>query len=284
MVKIVTDSVSDIPKEYIEKYDIKVMPLKIIFGEETYKDRVDIMPDQVFDRIEKNNEFPKTSQVSPYEFIEVFDEITQKGEAVLAIVMSSKMSGTYNSAVVAKNELKDRKIEIIDSKAITLGYGLIVIEGAKMAKEGKSLEEIKDRLENMVQKMEYLIVFDTLEYVYKGGRISKTQYMLSNFLNIKAIVTMKDGELVIKDKVRGRKKVLKWMMDYLEKNNIHLDHKVIGLNHVKDIKYLEELREELLEKFKPKEVVISDVGSTVAAYSGLSAVALYFEREDHNGY
>ncbi|SHH28707.1 DegV family protein [Tepidibacter thalassicus] len=280
MVKIVTDSVSDLPKEYIEKYNINVIPLKIIFGEEMYKDRVDITPEKVLERIEKNNEFPKTSQITPFEFVEVFDDLTKDGDEVLAILMSSKMSGTYNSALIAKNELSDRNIEVVDSKAITLGYGLIVIEAAKMAKEGKSLDEIKKRAEEMVDKMEYLMVVDSLEYAYKGGRISKTQYVLSNFLNIKPIVTLKDGEMVVKNKVRGRKKVLRWIIEYLESNNINLDDKVIGINHVNDIEYLEKLKSMLVEKFNPKEIVISDVGCTVAVYSGLSAIALYFERED----
>ncbi|WP_099188739.1 DegV family protein [Tepidibacter mesophilus] len=279
MVKIVTDSVSDLPKEYIEKYDIKVMNLNIIFGEKTYKDRVDISPNEVFKRIENNNEFPKTSQVTPFEFIETFDDLTKNSDEVLAILMSSKMSGTYNSAIIAKNELEDRKIEVIDSKGITLGYGLMVIEAAKMAEQGKSVDEIKKRMHSMIDNMEYLIVFDTLEYAYKGGRISKSQYVISNFLNIKSIVTMQNGELIVKDKVRGRKKVIKWLTDYIKSNNIDINDKVIGLNHVNDYEYLEKLKTEITNEFNPNEIVISDVGCTVAAYSGLSAIAIYFEKE-----
>ncbi|WFD09548.1 DegV family protein [Tepidibacter hydrothermalis] len=279
MVKIVTDSVSDLPREYIEEYDIKVMNLNIIFGEKTYKDRVDISPNEVFERIKNNDEFPKTSQVTPFEFIETFDELSKDCDEVLAILMSSKMSGTYNSAVIAKNELADRKIEVIDSKGITLGYGLIVIEAAKMAKQGKSLDEIKKRIECMIENIEYLIVFDTLEYAYKGGRISKSQYLISNFLNIKPIVTMKNGEMVVKDKVRGRKKVIKWLTDYIKSNNIDIKDKVIGLNHVNDKEYLEKLKTDIINQFNPKEIIISDVGCTVAAYSGLSAIAIYFEKE-----
>lgn len=279
MVKIVTDSVSDLPRDYIEKYNIKVMDMNIIFGEKTYKDRVDINPSEVFERIKNNNEFPKTSQVTPFEFVEVFDELSKDSDEVLAILMSSKMSGTYNSAIIATNELTGRKIEVMDSKGITLGYGLIVIEAAKMAKQGKSLDEIKKRIEVMISNMEYLIVFDTLEYAYRGGRINKSQYIISNFLNIKPIVTMKDGEMVVKDKVRGRKKVIKWLTDYIKSNNININDKVIGLNHVNDVDYVEQLKADITNKFNPKEIIISDVGCTVAAYSGLSAIAIYFEKE-----
>ncbi|MEJ8554100.1 DegV family protein [Tepidibacter sp. Z1-5] len=278
MVKIVTDSVSDLPREYIEKYDIRVMNLNIMFGEETYKDRVGITPNEVFKRIKNNNELPKTSQVTPFEFIQTFDELTNESNEVLAILMSSKMSGTYNSAVIAKNELSDKKIEVMDSKGITLGYGLIVIEAAKMAKQGKSLDDIKERIQVMIDNMEYLIVFDTLEYAYKGGRISKSQYMISNFLNIKPIVTMKDGEIVVKDKVRGRKKVIKWLTDYIKNNNIDITDKVIGINHVNDLDYLEKLKTDLIKEFNPKDIIVSDVGCTVAVYSGLSAIAIYFEK------
>lgn len=279
MVKIVTDSVSDLPRDYIEKYDIKVMDLNIIFGEEVYKDRAEISPNEVFERIKNNDEFPKTSQVTPFEFIETFDELTKDSNEVLAILMSSKMSGTYNSAIIAKNELSDRNIEVMDSKGITLGYGLIVIEAAKMAKQGKSIDEIKKRIQAMILNMEYLIVFDTLEYAYKGGRISKSQYVISNFLNIKPIVTMKDGQMVVKDKVRGRKKVINWLMNYIKSNNININDKVIGLNHVNDAHYLEQLKSNIANEFNPKKIIISDVGCTVAAYSGLSAIAIYFEKE-----
>lgn len=280
MIKIVTDSVCDLPKEYIDKYDINIVPMKIIFGDDVYIDGEQIDCGVVFERIKENGEFPKTSQPSPYEFISHFDKLTENADEVIAIHMTSKLSGTYNSALIAKNELNDRKITVIDSKTLTLGLGMIVIEAAKMAKDNYSSEEIINRINTLISNMEYLLVFDTLEYAYRGGRVNKAQYLISNVLNIKPVLTMKDGMLSIKDKVRGRKKVLKWIIDHLEKNNYDLNGKVIGLNHTKNIEYLNELKEIILQKYNPKEIVISEVGSAIAVYAGVDAIALYFEKED----
>ncbi|OPJ55784.1 DegV family protein [Alkalithermobacter paradoxus] len=279
MVRIVTDSVADLPKEYIEKYDITVVPLDVIIEGKTYKDGIDISTDVIYEKI-KNGVLPKTSQVTPHDFVEVFDRLSKDGDEVLAVLISSKLSGTYNSALMAKNEMKDRKIEVIDSKSVTLGQGLLVIEAAKMAKDGKSLGEIKEKIEEKAEKIEHLIIFDTLEYVYKGGRISKVQYMLSNVLNLKIIMTLKNGELIVKDKVRGRKKAIKWIIDYINSNNLDLNNKLVGINHANDEEYLKELKSASTERFSPSETVVSHVGCAVATYSGLSAVGIYFERED----
>ena len=280
MVKIITDSVSDLPKDYIDRLDIKVLPLKVIFGAEVYRDGIDINTKSMFKRLKNTGEYPTTSQISPVEFYDVFNDAISNFDEIICITMSSALSGTYNSAVIASREFDESKIRVIDSKAITLGYGLIVIEAAKMAKNGRNMDSIEKRIKELVKNMEYLIVFDTLEYIYKGGRISKSQYIMSNLLNIKVIMTMKDGQVVSKEKVRGRKKAIKYLVDYIEKNNIDISKKVIGMNHANDEAYLNELKESFFSKYTPLETVFSEVGCTVAAYSGLSAVALYFENEN----
>lgn len=279
MIRIVTDSVSDIPKEYVEKYNIEVMPLKIRIDEDEYEDGVQITTEKMFEKIQGQDLFPSTSQITPFEFASKFDELTRNGDEVLAVVMSSDMSGTYNSALAAKLELEDRKIEVVDSQSITLGFGMLVIEAARLAMENRGLEEIKSSIEEMKHKMDSTIVFDTLEYAYKGGRISKAQYMLANFFNLKILITMENGEMVVRNKVRGRKKAIKAIIENLESTNQNLDGKTIGINHANDEKYLEELKRAILQKYQPKEIIVSKVGCAVAAYSGLSAVALHFERE-----
>ncbi len=278
MVKIITDSVSDIPKETIDLYDITVLPLKVIFGNEIYKDGIDINTRMMFERLKTSKEYPTTSQVTPMEFEREFKRAINSDNEVVCITMSSSLSGTYNSALIASREFDEKKIRVVDSKAITLGYGMMVIEAAKMAKNGCKIDEIEARVRDLVNNMEYLIIFDTLEYIYKGGRISKSQYMMSNLLNIKVIMTMKNGQVVAKEKVRGRKKAIKYILDYIENNEGSLDGKTIGMNHANDKSYLEELNELILSKYSPAETIYSEVGCTVAAYSGLSAVALYYEK------
>ncbi len=279
MVKIITDSVCDIPPEYIQKYNISVLPLKIFFNETVFTDGVDINSEYMFKRLMETGEFPKTSQVTPQEFVLEFEKAFEKYDEIICITMSSVLSGTNNSAIAAKKQLTGKNIHVIDSKGVTLGMGLIVIEAAKMAINNAEIENILKRINHMTKNMEYLLILDTLEYLYKGGRISKTQYLISNLLNIKVILTVKDGELIAKDKVRGRKKAVKYISDYIAKNNYDLDDKIIGINHANDPEYMAELEKCILNLYKPKEIIRSKVGCTVAAYSGLSAIALYFVKE-----
>ena len=279
MVKIVTDSVCDLPGEYIEKYKISVLPLKILFNETVFTDGVDINSDYMFSRLKETGEYPKTSQVTPVEFIRVFETALEEYDDIICITLSSKLSGTYNSAESAKKQMDSKNIHVVDSKGVTLGMGLIVIEAARMARSGNTADEILARVNFMIGNMEYLLILDSLEYLYKGGRISKTQYLISNLLNIKVILTVKNGELIAKDKVRGRKKAVKYISDYIAEKNYDLNGKIIGINHANDPQYMAELEDSLLGIYKPQEIIRSKVGCTVAAYSGLSAIALYFVKE-----
>lgn len=279
MVKIVTDSVCDLPGEYIEKYKISVLPLKILFNETVFTDGVDINSDYMFSRLKETGEYPKTSQVTPVEFIRVFETALEEYDEIICITLSSKLSGTYNSAEAAKKQMDSKNIHVVDSKGVTLGMGLIVIEAARMARCGNTADEILARVNFMIENMEYLLILDSLEYLYKGGRISKTQYLISNLLNIKVILTVKNGELIAKDKVRGRKKAVKYISDYIAEKNYDLNGKIIGINHANDPQYMAELEDSLLGIYKPQEIIRSKVGCTVAAYSGLSAIAIYFVKE-----
>lgn len=283
MVKIITDSVCDLHHEYIEKYDISVLPLKILFNNTVFTDGVDIDSRYMFDRLKETGEFPKTSQVTPGEFITEFERALGEFDEIICITMSSVLSGTYNSAQAAKKQLSDKNIHVVDSKGVTLGMGLMVIEAARMAQGKHTAQEILDKVDYMKENIEYLLILDTLEYLYKGGRISKTQYLISNLLNIKVILTVKNGELIAKDKVRGRKKAVKYISDYLAKNDYDLNDKTIGINHANDPEYMAELEDSILSRYKPREIIRSEVGCTVAAYSGLSAIAIYFIKEGSNG-
>lgn len=281
MIKIVTDSVSDLPKQFIEEYGIEVIPLKVMVDGREYQDGVDLDTNKMFAMLEKNNSIKlSTSQINILEFENIFKEISNKTKDILCITLSSALSGTYNSACQAKENLDDLNIEIIDSKGITLGFGMLVIKAARLAKSGADLKTIKIEVEKMRDNLKYNIVFDTLEYAYRGGRIKKSEYLLGNLFNIKPIITMKDGQMVVKEKVRGRKKAIKTIINNIKKSNISLDGKEIGINHANDIDYFNDLKQAILKEYKPKEIIESNVGCTVAAYSGLSAVALYYAEEE----
>lgn len=282
MIRIVTDSVSDIPKDLINDLEIEVLPLTVNFENKSYRDGIDLSAEEFFTQMAKNPKLPTTSQVTPGEFLNVFKEMTSRGDEVIAILMSSKLSGTYNSAMMAKNMLGDVEIDIIDSKGVTLGYGLLVIEGARMAKSGYTRKEIIDRITYMQEKLEYKFIVDTLENLYKGGRLNAAEAFMGKLLNIKPILTVKDGGLVLEDKVRGRKKAMKWLVDWLKDHNIDLSNQTIGVNHSNDEAYALELIDVIRENFEVKEIILSKTGCVVSTHAGQGAVAMYFLNEYSN--
>lgn len=276
-IRIIADSVSDIPNDYQEKYQIEILPLMVNFEEESYRDGVDLQPEEFFLKLKQATKLPTTSQVNPGTFIEAFERVITSGDEAVVILMSSDMSGTYNAAVSAVDYLGTDKISVIDSRAISFGYGLLVIEAARMALAGASRLEIVTAINDQVPKMVNLFIVDTLEYLQKGGRLSASEAFIGNLLSIKPIITIEEGKLKSLDKVRGRKKAVKWILDYLEREQIDLSDKTIGFFHADDSKHMEEFMQEILQKHTPKEIICSTVGTVVGTHSGPGCVAISFK-------
>lgn len=274
-IRITTDSVADLPEEIIDRYNIKVLPLNITVNDMAYLDGVDITPLRVCEFIQKGDS-PKTAQIPPQKYYETFEELTRAGDEVIAITMSSQLSGTYQSALMAKQQLPDRKIEVIDSMGVSLGQGLQVIEAARMALSGMVSKEIMERLKQISTKMTYAIIIDTLEYVFKGGRISKAQYIAGNLINLN-IVCGSDGagKISVIEKFIGKeKRIVKWIFRYIQ--NLDLKNKTIGLATITNERLLHEVKN-LVQVCCPKEIITSQIGSTVACYSGPSAIGIFVE-------
>lgn len=277
-IRILADSVSDIPLSYREKYQIEILPLMVNFETESFKDGVDLQPDEFFVKLKQANKLPTTSQVNPGTFIETFERIVKEGDEAVVILMSSEMSGTYNAAVSAVDYLGTDRISIVDSRAISFGYGMLVIEAARMVEKGIPRLEIANEIAVQATQMVNLFVVDTLEYLQKGGRLSAGEAFIGNLLSIKPILTIEDGKLKSLDKVRGRKKAVKWVLDYLEKQKVDLSEKTVGFFHADDSEHLEEFMQEILLKSVPKEIIKSTVGTVVGTHSGPGCVAISFRK------
>lgn len=276
-VKIITDTMCDVPELYVKKYNIKVMPLTVHFGEESYKDGIDITLEEFFGKLEVCEKLPTTSQIPPMEFVEVFKEELDKGNEIVCINGSSAMSGTYNSAVLAKNQLESDKIYIIDSEGVTLGAGMLPIKAARLAEQGMDAKAIDSEIRKSVKSMKYFYIVDTLKYLHKGGRISLSANILGSILNIKPIITIKDGKLDLIEKARGIKKAINIVFDIIKDNGWSLDGKVVGINHTIAPENFKLLEEYLVNEYKVKEIIRGEVGSVVATHAGPGAVAIYFE-------
>jgi DegV family protein with EDD domain len=276
-VKIITDSMCDVPADMAELYNIKIMPLTVHFGDESFKDGIGISKEEFYNKLEACEELPTTSQVPPIEFLTAFKEELDKGNEIICINGSSQLSGTYNSALLAKGQLESDKIHIIDSEGVTMGAGLLAIKAARLAEQGMTLADIEVEIRNSVKRMRYFYIVDTLKYLHKGGRISLSASVLGSILNIKPILTIKEGKLEMIDKARGIKNALSATFDIIENNGWSLENKVVGINHTISPKNFALLEQYLTKTYKVKEIIRGEVGSVVATHAGPGAVAIYFE-------
>lgn len=219
-VKVITDSTCDLPSDIIEKFDIAITPLYVDFGEESYKDGVTLFPEQLFQLVREKGILPKTAAPSPYDFIKQMREYVDLDLDIIVITISAKMSSTYQNALLAASELPAGRIRVIDSQNITMGIGSQVMIAGEMAKEGKSLSEIADRVKDITPKAKVSFVIDTLEYLYKGGRCNVVQNLLGTALRIRPIIGVEDGSMIVENKVRGdKKRALDKIVDEVIKNS-----------------------------------------------------------------
>ena len=276
-IRIIADTMCDVPEEFVRRYNIKVMPLKVHFGEESFLDGIDITAEEFFERLAKVDELPKTSQVTPLEFIKAFSEELEKGNTIITVLGSSHLSGTYNSAVLAKQQLGNKNIYIIDSEAITLGAGMLVIKAARLAEEGKSAEEIVRTIEESKKRMRQFLIIGDLKYIYKGGRISFSSSVIGSVLNIKPILTMTDGKLEMIEKSRGVKKAISILLDMIKNKGWTFNDKIIGINHTLCPEYADYFEELIKDEYHVKEIIRGKVGAVVGTHAGPGCVAFYFE-------
>lgn len=271
-IKIITDSTCDLSREVVEKYDVEVIPLLVNFGEESYLDGPEMNFEGLINKIEETGVFPTTAQVIPQRFFEIYKKYLDEGYKIISLHLSSKMSGTYQSACIAKNMLDTDDIFVIDSMNVTTGLGSLVIYASRMVEKGMEIEEVVKEIENAKPHVKSMLVFNSLDHLVKGGRLSKTAGFIGNMLGIKPMLCVKDGEMAVVDKVRGSKKALKNIVEYLEKLDVKEENPVILLNaQGEDIDIL---REKLKEK--NVEIIECEVGCVVGTHSGPNACGIFF--------
>ena len=276
-IKIITDSTCDLPKALLEENDVLCLPLQVTVNGKTYFDGVDIDINTFFDEMDKSSEAPKTSQIPPAKFVEIFKPYIEEGYEIVTLHLSSKMSGTYQSACIAKEMLETDKIHVIDSQNVTAGLGVLVLKACSLKEEGKSVDEIVEGVKATISHVKSTLNFQSLDNLVKGGRLSKTTGFVGGLLGIKLNLAVEDGEMVVRDKVRGSKKALRCLIDYVEKHGISEEVKPVVLNAAADednrgvlngiIEYLQEKNIEYIE---------SSVGCVVGTHSGKNACGIFF--------
>ena len=271
-VKIVTDSLSDITDDVAKELGITVVPLYVRFGEEVYKDKIEITTDEFYHKLVHGDILPTTTQPSPGDFLDVFKKLAGETDEILVIVVSSVLSGTYQSAVQARSMIEDKcRIEVIDSKKVAMSLGLIVIEAAKAAKAGADLDKLADWVRGAISRSPLVVYFDTLKYLAKGGRIGRAQGLLGAMLSIKPILTIKDGEMAPLTRVRS----FAAGMDYLY-NFVPGFSKVeaLAVEHTTKPDEADDLVERLSKIISKERIYRSIVSPVLGTYAGPIALAL----------
>ncbi len=275
-IRIVIDSTSDVTEEIIRKHNLKMVPLTVNFENESYLDKVELSSKDFFEKLGNSEKLPTTSQVSPGAFAEAFSEILLEGDQVLGIFLASELSGTYDSARIAKDMIGSDNIRIMDSKSVCLGAFTLILKAIELVEQNKDIDEIVDELEKMKDKIVAIAVLDTLKYLEKGGRLSKGQAVVGSLLNIKPILEIKDGKLTVLEKIRGRNKIAKWVDEWIEKNNYDLSDKTVLLFYAQDRDSIKSIRENFEENYKIKNIIEQEVGAVIGTHTGPGVLGIAF--------
>lgn len=273
-IKVITDSCLDMPKEVMAEYDLEIMPIMINFGEESFKDGIDINVTQLLEKMKETNIFPTTAQITPAVYEEKFKNYLDEGYKVIVLPLSSGMSGTYQSACLAKNMLETDDIVIIDTKQVTSGLGLLVLKACQLAKEGIDLCEIENQLNEMVPRVKSIICFESLENLVRGGRLSKTAGAIGTALGLRLILEVNpEGVMAVKEKVRGNKKALKIMTNHLDNANIDPSMPTMLIEYENQEMY-NPIKEYLVNR--GVEHIDTTVGCAVGIHAGPRVVAVFY--------
>ncbi|WP_050616690.1 DegV family protein [Bacillus testis] len=278
-IHIIADSACDLPLSYFREHDVTFFPLNVHLDGKDYEDGLTIQSKTVYDAM-RNGKAPKTSQVSPEYFLEKFTDFAKKKEKGIYIAFSSALSGTYQTAVMIRNQVKEQypdfDLEIIDTKCASVGYGLVVQKAVELAETGASKEEIIEDIVFNSTHMEHLFTVGNLEYLARGGRISRTSAFVGGLLNIRPLLHVEDGKLIPLEKLRGKKKLVNRTLELMRERGVNLDKQTIGISHGDDLEAALEWKQAIQEEFGTTSFEIQMVSATIGAHSGPGTIAIFF--------
>lgn len=279
-VKIFADSISDVPESWMNQYDIGVVPLYVVFGETAYKDKLEITTTDIYRRVDESGELPRTSAPSPADFIAAFTPWIERGDTILFISMSSKLSSTYQNALIAADELPEGRVVVVDSLNVSGGVALLVMKAAQAAKAGLPASEIAVMLEELRDRVEIEVLVDSLDYLHKGGRVSNVQHMIGSLLKIRPVLRIKEGFVISADKYRGKtEKAVERMLQNFTDNIHKVDRELIIVAQTLAEKAADYIKTTLMEKTDVREVAVIEGGCAISCHCGPRTVAIMYLRK-----
>lgn len=273
-IGIVTDSTADLPQELVREYEIEVLPLQVSFDNQSFRDGVDLTPAAFYHKLQESKSTPVTSQPAPGIFIECYQKLLQKVDAILSIHLTGKFSGTVRVAELAGEMFPGADIRVVDSRSTSMGLGCLVLEAARAARNGSTPDQVVALLHHLRERVHFLVTLDTLEFLRRGGRASKMQAFLSSILQIKPLLRMARGEVELVAKVRSRRESIQMMLDHF-KTLLAADSKaVIAVMYTTAEKEALKLQTIIQETFQQAEVIINQAGPVLGTHTGPGALAL----------
>lgn len=276
-MRVIIEGSTDFPKELLDKMGVKVVGINIAFGDENYIGGVDISEETFYEKMRGCKELPKTSSPSPEKFIEMFD---CEEEEILIITLTSKLSSTYSSAVLAKNIYLEhnpganKRIAVVDSLSGSIGVGLMVYKANKLIQEGKSLKEVTEYLENIKTDLAFYGVLNTLDNAIKGGRVNPIAGKLINALNFKVIIEISEGVVKPIDKARGESNSVKKLLEIVKNNVNDTTNKTLVIGHSNCEEKAYKIAKQIEENYKYKDIIISSIGPVMGTYTSEGAILI----------
>ena len=266
---VVTDSTADLPDEWRDRYSITVVPLKVLFGSETFRDRVDMTDDEFFKRLAASSRLPTTSAPSPGEFAEVFERLAKDHDGCISIHIGAQLSATAEAARVGAQAVDGFRVNVIDSQTVTMPIAFL----CKVAAESASLEEATAAVEQRVPKCRVLALLDTLRYIEMGGRVSRAQAMIGTMLDLKPILLVADREIKPVDRVRTRSRAIPRMLEFF-RGEMPVEH--VGVMHAEAPDEAGEIAENLRRELPELEITIGKIGCVLGTHTGPRALGLVY--------
>ncbi|MCK4257883.1 MAG: DegV family protein [Halanaerobiales bacterium] len=281
-IKIVTDSSTDLPRKLIEKHGVYEIPIIVRFGEEEYRSGVDITTSEFYAKMNEHDVFPTTAQITPGEFTNVYQELADEADVIISIHLSGKMSGIMDSARLAAQNMENVKVIVYDSESASFGVGFLVLEAIKAVEENCAVQEITRRLDQVKESMRVYFSVPSLEHLQKGGRIGKAAAFLGGLLNIIPLLTIEGGYVSPFEKIRGKKRILKKMVQQLNSGLEELggkDQITLGILHAENEEGYKELVQKIREELGIEDFLFNEVGPIIGTHSGPGILAIFFHKK-----
>jgi len=275
-IRVVTDSTADLPLDLAAKRGVSVVPLNVHFDTGVYKDQIELTSEQFFKKLVTDPSRPRTSQPSPGDFATEYRRLVDQGNAVVSIHLSAKLSGTYQSAMIAREGFPDARIEVMDTGLASTALGLIVLEAAEAAARGADFGEVVEVVRRAQQRSGVIFVVDTLDYLFRNGRLGRAQHLMGSLLNMKPILTLEDGTVAALDKVRGKNKALGRMYEIVRERVPKGAGVKMAVAHGAAPDVAQIVADRLARDFGPSELIIAPLGAVIATHAGPGTIAVCY--------